>query len=302
MHAPSTSTGTPQSGGVDSAGVSIPGVYPDTLKGLSGLNPVVARIVEEVAQREAVVPFKEIKARSRNMPPTRDARAALLRQGCSVIVEIKRTSPVGGPNEVVESIEDVARAIEDAGADLIACQTERLRFDGSLTDMLLARRATSLPIVCRDVIVDPYQIHEARCFGADMVPLQVGLLEQARFESLLDRIESLGMVAAAEVRTPEEADRAITAGASVIAVNSWTFDTNDLNRGAFQEIVPGLPESVIRISLGGVRCSKDLVEAASVGADAVIAGEAVMSSDDVGAATRRLVCAGHHPACPSRKS
>ncbi|WP_087117848.1 indole-3-glycerol phosphate synthase TrpC [Corynebacterium urinipleomorphum] len=264
------------------------------------LNPVVAGVLEDVAAREALIPFKEIKARSRCMPDTRDVRAALLGPGCGVIVEIKRTSPVFGPTGVIDSMAQLASEIEAGGAALIACQTERLRFDGSLNDMEQARNATTLPMVCRDVIVDPYQIHEARCYGADMVPLQVGLLEQARLESLLDRVESLGMVGMAEVRTVEEADRALRAGASVIGVNSWTFDTNDLNREAFGEIEPGLPESVLRISLGGVRNARDLISAASIGADAVLTGEAVMSSTNVTAATRRLVAAGQHPACPSR--
>ena len=169
------------------------------------LNDVVAGVLRDVAKREAAVPFQDIKARSRDMAPTRDARAALLRHGCSVIVEIKRNSPVFGPTGAgYVPVEALARDIEAGGAHLIACQTERLRFDGSLADMAQARAAVELPMVCRDVIVDPYQIHEARCYGADAVPLQVGILEQARLVALLDRAESLGMAAVLEVRTPEE--------------------------------------------------------------------------------------------------
>ncbi|QPK82637.1 indole-3-glycerol-phosphate synthase [Corynebacterium qintianiae] len=265
---------------------------------------VVAAVLRDVGKRESVISFQDIKARSRAMAPTRDARAALLRHGCGVIVEIKRNSPVFGPTapfaQSETQIEDVARAIEAGGAHLIACQTERLRFDGSLNDMADARDAVELPMVCRDVIVDPYQIHEARCYGADMIPLQVGILDQHRLEALLDRAESLGMEVMAEVRTGEEADRALCAGATVIAVNSWTFDTNSLNPDAFAEIAPGLPSEVIKISLGGVRTARDLIDAASSGADAVLAAEAVMSSEDVESATCRLAAAGQHPACPSR--
>lgn len=261
---------------------------------------IVSGVLADVAQRETRLPFKEVKARSRDMAPPRDAKAALLRPGCGVIVEIKRTSPVFGPTGISSSIASVARDIEAGGAHLIACQTERLRFDGSLADMAAARDAVALPMVCRDVIVDPYQIHEARCYGADMIPLQVGLMDQPRLESLLDRIESLGMACLAEVRTVEEADRALQAGASVIAVNSWTFDTNDLRREAFAEIEPGLPSEVLRISLGGVRNARDLLIAASQGADAVLAAEAVMSHEDIRCATMRLAAAGQHPACSSR--
>ena len=134
-----------------------------------------------------------------------------------------------------------------------------------------------------------------------MLPLQVEILEQARLAALLDRAESLGMVVMAEVRTPEEADRALQAGASVIAVNSWSFETNSLNRDAFAEIAPGLPSEVIKISLGGVATPRDLINAASCGADAVLAAEAVMAAGDVLSATRSLATAGQHPACPSRR-
>ncbi|WP_291313118.1 indole-3-glycerol phosphate synthase TrpC [Corynebacterium sp. UBA2622] len=274
------------------------------MQAAEAVDSVVTGVLRDVARREAELPFTEIKARSRDMGPTRDVRGALLRPGCGVIVEIKRTSPVHGPTAPFSAsgltVEDVARAIEEGGAHLIACQTERLRFDGSLADMAAARAAVDLPMVCRDVIVDPYQIHEARCFGADMIPLQVAILGQARLESLLDRAESLGMAVMAEVRTAGEADRALRAGAGIVAVNSWTFNTNALNRDAFAEISPGLPTDVLKISLGGVRSARDLIDAAASGADAVLAAEAVMSQDDIYAATRRLAAAGQHPACPSR--
>jgi len=274
------------------------------MQAAEAVDSVVTGVLRDVARREAELPFTEIKARSRDMGPTRDVRGALLRPGCGVIVEIKRTSPVHGPTAPFSAsgltVEDVARAIEEGGAHLIACQTERLRFDGSLADMAAARAAVDLPMVCRDVIVDPYQIHEARCFGADMIPLQVAILGQARLESLLDRAESLGMAVMAEVRTAGEADRALRAGAGIVAVNSWTFNTNALNRDAFAEISPGLPTDVLKISLGGVRSARDLIDAAASGADAVLAAEAVMSQDDIYVATRRLAAAGQHPACPSR--
>ena len=86
----------------------------------------------------------------------------------------------------------------------------------------------------------------------------------------------------------------------MIAVNSWTFDTNDLRHGVFAEIVPGLPSEVIKISLGGVTSVRDLLDAASSGADAVLAAEAIMSGDDIFAATRKLAAAGQHPSCPRR--
>lgn len=266
---------------------------------------LVTGVLEDVAAREAKVSFQDIKAKSRSMEPPRDAKAALLTSGCSVITEFKRAVPylgeiarLGNPERMAR----LARSFEEAGVVMMACQTDRRRFHGSLDDMRLIRSATEVPMICRDIIVDPYQIHEARCFGADVVPLQVALLEQARLEALLDRIESLGMVALLEIRSSQDADRAIQAGGTVVGINAWSLSSDAIDRGAFAEIVPGLPESLLRIAVGGVENPRNLLGYASQGADAVLVGESVMTAQDPTALARSLVAAGKHPACPSRKT
>ena len=242
---------------------------------------LVAGVLEDVAAREARVSFQDIKARSRDMEPPRDARAALLKPGCSVITELKRAVPYTGEIAHVGSAEQMAewaRTLENCGVHLMACQTDPRRFNGSLEAM------------------------EARCFGADAIPLQVELLEQARLEALLDRAESLGMTAIVEVRTCGEVNRAIKAGSSVIAINAWSLASDEINREAFNDIAPGLPESLLRIAVGGVNNARNLFHYASRGADAVLVGESVMAAQDPTALARSLVAAGQHPACPSRKS
>ncbi|OFS19311.1 indole-3-glycerol-phosphate synthase [Corynebacterium sp. HMSC04H06] len=266
---------------------------------------LVTGVLEDVAARETKVSFQDIKAKSRSMEPPRDAKAALLTSGCSVITEFKRAVPYLGEIARLDNPERMtrlARSFEEAGVVMMACQTDRRRFHGSLDDMRLIRAATEVPMICRDIIVDPYQIHEARCFGADVVPLQVALLEQARLEALLDRIESLGMVALLEIRSSRDADRAMQAGGTVVGINAWSLSSDAIDRGAFAEIVPGLPESLLRIAVGGVENPRNLLGYASQGADAVLVGESVMTAQDPTALARSLVAAGKHPACPSRKT
>lgn len=265
---------------------------------------LVAAVRKDVDAREAQVSFRDIKARSRAMDTPRDAKAAFLAPGCSIITELKRAVPYRGEImhlETPEAMAHLAHNLESVGVRLLAVQTERHRFHGSLADMCHVRDATTVPMICRDIIIDPYQIHEARCYGADVVPLQVELLEQPHLESLLDRIESLGMCALAEVRSPEEADRALEAGASLIGINAWTLASDELYREAFATIVPGLPESVVRVAVGGVENSRNLFDYASHGADAVLVGESIMAATDPLGLARRLVATGQHPACPSRK-
>ena len=269
---------------------------------MSARERLVAGVLEEVAAREALLPFQDIKARSRDTDPARDGFHALLRNGCSVIAEIKRAMPGRTflEDDSLDCVVRLAHEFEEGGAHLIACQTERLRFHGSLQDMKAARDAVDLPMFCRDIILDPYQIHEARCYGADLVPLQVELLDQNRLVSLLDRIESLGMTAVLEVRSPAEADRAMEAGARVVAVNARPLVGGDVDKSLFAEISPGLPESTVRIALSGVHSPRDLLFYAAAGADAVVIGEELMTAEDPARLTRTLVATGQHPSCPSR--
>ncbi|MCK7636698.1 indole-3-glycerol phosphate synthase TrpC [Corynebacterium sp. P7202] len=260
---------------------------------------IIAGVVEDVAAREAVVPFTEMKARSRDVEPARDAIAALTKPGCGVIAELKRANPVRGPIALIESPAELACAFEAGGARLIGCQTERRRFHGSLEDVRAVRSAVGVPVMCRDFIIDPYQIHEARYYGVDMVPLLVSALDQPRLESLLDRVQSLGMTAMVEVRSPEEASRAIQAGARVVGVNARDLRTLTINREAFAEIAPGLPRGTIRVALSGVRTTRDLMSYAGAGADAVVIGEELVTAEDPAGMCRKLVTAGQHPACPS---
>lgn len=268
---------------------------------MSIFEQIIQGVVEDVAYRESKVPFTDIKAMSRDVEPPRDALAALMQPGCGVIPEIKRATPCRGPIARIDHPADLAVQFEAGGARLIGCQTERRRFKGSLEDLLAVKQAVSVPVMSKDFIVDPYQIHEARYYGADMVPLVVSALDQPRLESLLDRIESLGMTALVEVHTPEDASRAIQAGAKVVGVNARNLQSMTMNPSAFGEIAPGLPRETIRIAMSGVRGAKDLRLYASAGADAVVIGEALVTSLEPMRLVKTMVAVGQHPATPTAR-
>jgi indole-3-glycerol phosphate synthase len=152
-------------------------------------------------------------------------------------------------------------------------------------------------VLRKDFIVSPYQVLEARAYGADVVLLIVAALEQNVLDSLLDRVESLGMTALVEVHTEDEADLALEAGAKVIGVNARNLHTLEIDRTIFGRIAPGLPTDVIRVAESGVRGPGDLLTYAGWGADAVLVGEGLVTSGDPLAAVRGLVAAGFHPSC-----
>ena len=272
--------------------------------GTTGMSPatVLDSIIEgvraDVAAREAVVSMSEIKAAAEAMPPPLDVMAALRAPGIGVIAEVKRASPSAGRLAAISDAAELARAYEDGGARIISVVTEQRRFHGTLDDLDAVRSAVSVPVLRKDLVVRPYQIHEARAHGADMLLLIVAALEQPALVSMLDRTESLGMTALVEVHTETEADRALKAGARVIGVNARDLTTLEVDRDCFARIAPGLPTDVIRIAESGVRGTADLLAYAGAGADAVLVGEGLVTSGDPRAAVADLVTAGTHPSCP----
>ncbi|HET8970981.1 MAG TPA: indole-3-glycerol phosphate synthase TrpC, partial [Candidatus Nanopelagicales bacterium] len=186
----------------------------------------------------------------------------------------------------------------EAGARVISVLTEQRRFNGSLADLDAVRAEVDIPVLRKDFIVSPYQVHEARAHGADLVLLIVAALDQNVLIGLLERVESLGMTALVEIHTEAEADRALAAGAKVIGVNARDLTTLQIDRDVFARIAPGLPSDVVTVAESGVRGPSDLLAYAGAGADAVLVGEGLVTSGDPRAALADLVTAGSHPSCP----
>jgi indole-3-glycerol phosphate synthase len=262
------------------------------------LDSIIEGVRADVAAREAVVSLAEVKAAAKKAAPPQNVMAALREPGIGVIAEVKRASPSRGKLASIGDPAELARAYEDGGARVISVLTEERRFHGSLADLDSVRAAVSIPVLRKDFVVRPYQIHEARAHGADMLLLIVAALEQPALVSMLDRTESLGMTALVEVHTEDEADRALQAGATVIGVNARDLKTLEVDRDCFARIAPGLPTDVIRIAESGVRGTADLLAYAGAGADAVLVGEGLVTSGDPRSAVADLVTAGTHPSCP----
>jgi len=262
------------------------------------LEAILEGVREDLAAREAVVPLAQVKVSAAAARPPLPVLSILREPGVGVIAEVKRSSPSKGQLASISDPAALAVAYAAGGARAISVLTEGRRFGGSLADLDAVRAAVQIPVLRKDFIVSPYQIHEARAHGADMVLLIVAALAQPVLHGLLERIESLGMTALVEVHTEAEADRALLAGAKVIGVNARDLTTLDVDRDVFARIAPGLPSDIVTIAESGVRDRADLLAYAGAGAHAVLVGEGLVTSGDPRAAVADLVTAGSHPSCP----
>lgn len=265
------------------------------------LDEIIAGVLEDLKEREAAVSMDELKEKCRSVKDARDAFAALRGQGddpgaVSLIAEVKRSSPSKGHLADIPDPAKLASIYEEGGAACISVLTEQRRFGGSLADLDAVRRAVDIPVLRKDFIVTPYQVHEARAHGADMVLLIVAALEQEALVSLIERTESLGMTALVESHSRLEALRAVDAGAKVIGVNARDLTTLDVDRATVEQVIDVIPEDVVAVAESGVTGPHDVFEYAKWGADAVLVGEALVKSGDPHESVKDMVAAGNHPA------
>lgn len=260
------------------------------------LDGIIAGVREDLAAREAKVPYAEIKRLAELAPPALDAVTALSRPGVQVIAEVKRASPSKGALADIPDPEVLAKQYADNGAAVISCLTEERKFRGSLADLDAVRAAVNIPVLRKDFIVTPYQVHEARAHGADLVLLMCSALDQPALEALLDRTESLGMNALVEAHTEEEVARAEQAGAKIIGINARNLKTLEVDMSTFTTLAPLIPAGAVKVAESGVRGPEDLTAYANDGADVVLVGEGLVTAGDPGEACKRLVAAGAHPA------
>jgi indole-3-glycerol phosphate synthase len=268
----------------------------------SVLEEIIAGVREDVAVRQARRSLAEVKADALAAPAALDAHAVLRKPGVGVIAEVKRRSPSAGMLALIADPADLAAEYQAGGARVISVLTEQRRFGGSLEDLDAVRARVKMPVLRKDFVVSPYQVHEARAHGADMILLIVAALEQNTLVGLLERVESLGMTALVEVHNEAEASRALDAGARVIGVNARALKTLEVDRSAVARIAAGLPARGVKIAESGLRGPLDLIEYAAIGADAVLVGEALVRSGNPRHAVAELVTAGAHPATPHASS
>ncbi len=210
-----------------------------------------------------------------------DFGAALASAPVAIIAEVKRASPSAG--DIADADADarsLAAAYERGGAAALSVLTDARHFGGSLDDLVAARAATGLPILRKDFIVDVRQIEEARAAGADAVLLIAAALQDAELVDLASAAADLGLASLVEAHSAEEIERAASAGARIVGVNSRDLETLRVDLGRALSLLPRVPSGILRVLESGVSTRDDVVRAADAAVDAVLVGEALMRAPD----------------------
>ena len=258
----------------------------------SYLDRILVSTRERVAAAKARVPIAVLDAMVRSSPHPRPFAAAIREPGMSLVAEVKRRSPSKGEIRSAIDPAEVAEEYEWGGARCLSVLTEPEFFGGSMADLEAAREATSLPVLRKDFVVDPYQVVEARAILADAVLLIVAALgDRGLFRELAAMAGDLGMAALVEVHDEAELDAALAIEPSLIGVNQRDLRTFAVDTGLAVRLRARIPAGVAVVAESGIATRVDVEALEQAGVEGMLVGESLMRADDPAEAAATLL--GH---------
>jgi indole-3-glycerol phosphate synthase len=261
------------------------------------LEKIVWEKDREVTAARERLSLEQLKHQVSELPPTRDFVAAL-RASCrkpAVIAEIKKASPSKGVIREDFDPVAIARGYAAGGASCLSVLTDRQFFQGGFDVLVAVREAVELPLLCKDFILTPYQLYQARAAGADAALLIAAILTDVDFAYLLKVARSLGLAALVEVHNEAELERVLALeGVPLIGINnrdlaSFHTDLTTTERLTAAHGARIRERGALLVSESGLFTRDDLDRVQGAGADAVLVGEALMRQADVTAALESLI-------------
>jgi indole-3-glycerol phosphate synthase len=256
------------------------------------LERILAAKRREVEEAKSRTPLAALRERSAAGGPVRGFERALRAKvdagRAAVIAEIKRSSPSKGLIRADFDPARIAASYEANGAACLSVLTDREFFGGSADDLRVARAACTLPVLRKDFIIDPYQVHESRAWGADCILLIVAALPESRLRALEDEASSAGLDVLVECHDAKELEIALRLRSALIGVNNRDLRTFDTRLETTLALRDRIPEDRLLITESGITRPEDVERMWKAKVSAYLVGGAFMAAKDPGGELSRL--------------
>lgn len=257
------------------------------------LSRIGAYKLDEIAAAKRHKPFAQLEQEAQHAPPVRGfarALAAKVSQGAyGLIAEIKKASPSKGLIRPDFDPPALARAYEAGGAACLSILTDTPSFQGAPEFLIQARAAVGLPVLRKDFMYDPYQVFEARAWGADCILIIMAAVSDAQALELESAALAWGMDVLLEVHDAPELARALKLSSKLIGINNRNLKTFETSLDTTIGLQKLLPRDYLVVSESGLSTPADLARCAAIGVNCFLVGESLMRQADVRAATQALL-------------
>ncbi|MFH1772708.1 MAG: indole-3-glycerol phosphate synthase TrpC [Candidatus Omnitrophota bacterium] len=223
-----------------------------------------------------------IASLAKNAPGPLSFKDAIRKEGkISIIGEIKQASPSTGILRKEFSYMDIAKTYDKLKIDALSIVTEEQFFLGKLNFIEEVKKIVTMPVLCKDFILDEVQILEARAVGSDAVLLIMGILSEEQFQRLYYFTKEMGMDALIEVHTEKELRKVLKAGVDIVGINNRNLHTLKVDLNKTEKLIPFVPSDVVKVSESGISSRKDVLLLKGMGVDAILVGKAIMEAPDI---------------------
>jgi indole-3-glycerol phosphate synthase len=256
------------------------------------LDEIVADVAIELAAKKRRMPLTEMVRNAEAQSPPLDFTSALQGNSVRLIAEVKRASPSMGVIRPNFNPLEIAGIYGTNGAAAISILTEPKYFQGSLDylrDIKKSLAAEPMPLLRKDFITDPYQVFEARAYGADGILLIVAILTTEKLSELLQLSHQLGMMSLVEVHTERELNIAVRSNAKIIGINNRDLNTFKVDLQTTARLRPLIPPDRIVVSESGIKSRQNMQKLKEWGINAALIGEALMTAPDIAVKMKELL-------------